>query len=200
MKNTCPEGLNAYFDHELDPVREKQFEKHFSECADCQATLDQMHILHDMLISAPEPQGLSSEEQFLSELKSKLQMSGQSIHGAPPKNSVLLGIPLLLIFSLVAWQLLGWIMGMVDFIPGLSQIIASLFPANLLVDAQINGLANFLRWIPNANILWVVIDWNWINQILYLVMLVSLYSIWTAWWFLRQRPEWFQSFKNNQWR
>jgi hypothetical protein len=67
MSNHVTEWLNAYFDGELTGPRLHQVEEHLAECADCQAELDTLQSLSQLLHEVPTPE-FTSPERFASQV------------------------------------------------------------------------------------------------------------------------------------
>ena len=61
MSNHVTEWLNAYFDGELSGKRLHQVEDHLAECEACQAELDSLQILSELLQEVPVPEFTQAE-------------------------------------------------------------------------------------------------------------------------------------------
>jgi hypothetical protein len=71
MSNHVTEWLNAYFDGELTGKRLYQVEEHLAECEVCQAELDSLYGLSELLHEVPAPE-FTSVERFAAEVNLRL--------------------------------------------------------------------------------------------------------------------------------
>ena len=67
MSNHVTEWLNAYFDGELTGRRLHQVEEHLVECESCQAELDALQSVSELLHEVPTPE-FTSPERFASQV------------------------------------------------------------------------------------------------------------------------------------
>jgi predicted anti-sigma-YlaC factor YlaD len=71
MPNHVTEWLNAYFDGELTGRRLQQVEDHLAECEACQAELDSLYGLSELLHEVPAPE-FSSAERFAAQVSLRI--------------------------------------------------------------------------------------------------------------------------------
>ena len=71
MSNHVTEWLNAYFDGELTVRRLHQVEEHLAECEACQAELDSLYGLSELLHEVPVPE-FTAAERFAAQVSLRL--------------------------------------------------------------------------------------------------------------------------------
>jgi anti-sigma factor RsiW len=77
MNSHITKWLAAYHDGELRGRRLAQVEAHLTECPDCQAELDQLQALSNLLGEAPEAPTLISPDRFAAEVGLRLSRRPQ---------------------------------------------------------------------------------------------------------------------------
>jgi hypothetical protein len=80
MSNHVTEWLNAYFDGELNDRRLHQVEDHLAECEACQAELDSLYGLSELLHEVPAPE-FTAVERFAAEVSLRIPRKQVVISG-----------------------------------------------------------------------------------------------------------------------
>jgi len=103
MSNHVSEWLNAYFDGELAGRRLHQVEEHLAECETCQAELDSLQDLSELLHEVPVPE-FTSVERFAAQVSLRLPHRQVTVS----KNGILeIGWWMVPAGLLIAWIFIG---------------------------------------------------------------------------------------------
>jgi anti-sigma factor RsiW len=188
--------LNAYLDGELRGARLSEMKLHLATCESCQNELKELHLVSDLLQSAPVPE-ITPTERFASNLA--LRLPRRSVRELPPK-------PGSLAWWLVPAGLLGaWFFVQTVFI--LSNAVTAAQTTGLLGQAagwlgsakqtlwfstltgfsglQAGGLRSTLSLLNVMDIFGV----NFLVGFLWQALIVLLYWGWLLAWWIRRRPQ-----------
>jgi hypothetical protein len=196
MSNHVTEWLNAYFDGELTGRRLHQVEDHLAECGDCQAELDALQSLSELLQAVPTPE-FTSPERFASQVN--LLLPNRPVAAAESK-----------LFEI------GWWMIPVGLLAAWAFITTAVLVGNMISAANNFGLLDhtIASWVSGSSesVYWTStlgqfsllegnsLQWfeitegysrNLLPQFIWQLGIALLYLIWiTVWWTrhaLRQR-------------
>jgi len=78
MNEHITKWLNAYYDGELSGRRLEQVEEHLAWCEECQAELDALTDLSDLLLSEAGPENLTPAERFVTQVELMLPREQES--------------------------------------------------------------------------------------------------------------------------
>ena len=189
MSEHITQWLSAYLDGELHGERLRQVEAHLEGCPDCQAGLQSLRGLSDLLKAAPAPVGLTPAERFTSQVLLRLPP-----RPAPPLRRTVLeagwwlapaGILAAWVFVRVVFWLSGWVWAVNQF-GLLGEASAWLAPASnagwltaALSQTGFLSASSGLQWAKLGE----TIGWSSLSQISWQVSMALLYLGWlAAWW------------------
>lgn len=193
MSNHVSEWLNAYHDGELRGNRLRSVEAHLAECELCQAELDSLADLSDLLqeVRAPE---MVSAERFAAQVNLRLPRS----RSVPPGTRLTeVGWWMIPVGLLASWVFISTALilsdvlsmaGNLGLLSGLSEWLASGPENNVYLSTTIGqaGLlsGNGLNWAESLETITRVS----VPQIILQVSIALLYLSWIAiWWARRTR-------------
>jgi len=181
MSEHLHQWMDAYLDGELAGIQKIEFELHLKECDTCQENWEQQLALKHALSSLQPITGQKSPNDFLAEIN--LEIGPQKpLKSFSFQKSLWYLIPAVLIFLFGALQILGWVTGLINLIPGADRFLLESLPF-------INNVTVTNPWLSTtiqAQLLWNgidwIIDWNVLTQIFFLFSLSVLYCVWIVLW------------------
>jgi predicted anti-sigma-YlaC factor YlaD len=191
MSNHVTEWLNAYHDGELHGNRLRHVQAHLAGCEVCQAELESLHSLSDLLHEVETPE-LVSTERFAAQVSLRLPREQAAL--TPGKKVTEIGWWMIPVGLLAAWVfvstafVLGDILsvaGDLGLLSGMSAWLASGPSSDIYLSATL-GQAGFLsgnglNWAEAAETL----TRSSLPQISVQISIVLLYLGWMAIWWAR---------------
>jgi hypothetical protein len=136
MSRHVSEWLSAYYDGELHGSRLREVEAHLAECGLCQAELNSLGSLSQILQEVPAPE-LSSPERFASQVNLRLPQK----RTAPPANRI---------FEVGWWMVPVGLLAAWIFISTSSLVSSILSVTNRL--GVLSGISDWLSFGPAGDI------------------------------------------------
>ena len=195
MSNHVTEWLNAYFDGELTGRRLHQVEEHLAECADCQAELDALQSLSQLLHEVPTPE-FAAPERFASQVNLLLPKRP----GAATESKIFeIGWWMIPVGLLAAWAFVSTAVLV-------SNLISAADSFGLLDSATtlfVSGSSNAVYWtstlgqfssLEGNSLQWFELtesySRNLLPQFVWQAAIALLYLTWIAvWWARRTRHQ-----------
>ena len=147
MNGHVEQWIGAYLDGELPAQQRQQVETHLEGCSTCRELIDQAQALSSLLREAPPAVGLKPERQFVAEIGLQLDRQPAQVNrwGQVLQLGWLL-IPVGLCLAVVFFETLFVISLLVQFIPGLKEMVTSqvafLPILSLTLPEPVSGLLN----------------------------------------------------------
>ena len=191
MSNHVSEWLNAYHDGELHGNRLRSVETHLAECELCQAELESLESLSDLLQEVRAPEMISAE-RFAAQVNLRLPHSNTVISR---KKIVEFGWWMIPVGLLAAWVFVGTafilsnivsVAGNLGLLSDLSAWLASRPANDIYVSTTIGQLGllsgNGLNWAETTETFTRIS----LPQMVLQVSIALLYLSWLAIWWARQ--------------
>lgn len=187
MNGHVEQWIDAYLDGELPAQQRRQVETHLEGCSKCSELINQAQALSSLLREAPQAVGLKPERQFVAEIGLQLDRQPAQVNrwGQVLQLGWLL-IPVGLCLAVVFFETLFVISLLVQFIPGLKEMVTSqvafLPILSLTLPEPVSGLLNLFGFFN-------VFEWNWLTGLLGLGSISLLYLGWLASWWVRNQGD-----------
>jgi anti-sigma factor RsiW len=188
--------LNAYLDGELHGTRLLDVKHHLDSCESCRNELKELHLVSDLLQTAPAPEFMPAE-RFISNLT--LSLPRRTLRDLPTKPGSLAwwlipaGILGAWFFMQTVFALTGMVtaaqtaglLGQAASQLGGGQETVWFAAVTSLFGAQAGGAQSALSLLNQLN----VIGANLLTGFLWQALIVLFYWVWLFVWWLRHRPQ-----------
>jgi len=199
MADHVSEWLGAYHDDELHGARLRQVERHLTECNACQAKLDEIRSISNLLHSFEPVEDFLSAERFAANLALRLPRQGEPAPTHPALKTAwwlvpigVLGIWLCVAITQSLSSLLtlgvdsGLLNGNLARLGGNPSQMDWFATALDLFNGQLGGLGlEILTWLNDANLFLVQL----VGNLMPYVILGVGYLVWLAFWWLRDQGQ-----------
>lgn len=191
MSKHVSEWLNAYYDGELHGRQRKLVEEHLAECEACQAELESLHGLSDLLhkVQAPEPASL---ERFVSQVNLRLPHEKRTVVSQERVMEfgwwmIPVGLLAIWVFTSTAFMLSDVlsVASRLGFLGGMSEWLASGPSNNVYLSTTVGQMGlmtgNSLNWAEATE----SFTRSSLPQIIVQFSIAVLYMSWMAIWWTR---------------
>lgn len=191
MSKHVSEWLNAYYDGELHGRQRKLVEEHLAECEACQAELESLNGLSDLLhkVQAPEPASL---ERFVSQVNLRLPHEKRTVVSQERVMEfgwwmIPVGLLAIWVFTSTAFMLSDVlsVASRLGFLGGMSEWLASGPSNNVYLSTTVGQMGlmtgNSLNWAEATE----SFTRSSLPQIIVQISIAVLYMSWMAIWWTR---------------